>query len=246
MLIQTSSLKNVSLILLGFSMLLLATGCKKDSDDPYVCATCSTTPQALAANNTSSKGIYKGIMIGSTGTIKFDVMNSGTTITAVLVVDAVTINLTSSVTWQAGVAYVAPFTGTFNGAPISVTLSINSTGGSPSVTASNIPGHPNSTFTIVKETSTTLIECFEGTYHTTLPEDGTFNIIVVRSASIWGAAARKNGTTTTTSAGGTITTDSKLKETNGTVMGTLTADEINGSFQDGGGKTVTITGKRTL
>lgn len=240
-------IKNVQVVLLGCCLLFMATGCRKDSKkDSFICETCSTGAQAIAANNASSKGIYKGVMIGSSGTIVFDIMNNGSTITATMVIDGTTVNLTSSISWQAGQAYVAPFTGTFNGVPVSINFSVSATGGDPVVTTSSIPGHPNASFTIFKETSASLIECFEGTYHTTMPEDGTFNLILSRAARVWGAEARKNGATSSNGAGGTISSDNKLMETNGVHMGTISGDEINGSFQDGGGRTVTITGKRTL
>jgi hypothetical protein len=223
--------------------------CKKDSSPttpPYTCATCKTTPDAVAVNDASSKGIYKGVVIGSTGTIMFNILNSGTTITAAMVLDGTTINLTSAVTWAAGQAYVAPFTGTYNGGNISITFSVSASGGTPVVTSSSIPGHPNTSFKVVKETSAALIECFEGTYHTTLPEDGTFNLLLSRPLKLWSADARKNGTTTTNSEDGTISADNKLLESGGVTVGTLSGDAIGGDSKDSGGKTVTITGKRTF
>jgi hypothetical protein len=243
-------IKNVPAILFCLGLLMTA-GCKKDSTDDstgdsYKCATCKTQPDALAANDASSKGIYKGVVIGSSGTISFNVMNNGTDITSTLVIDGTTVNLTSTATWTAGQAYVAPFTGTLNGSPLSITFTVSATGGTPSITTSSIPGHPNASFTIVKETSSSLIECFEGTYHSSLPEDGTFNLLLSRTAKLWGADARKNGATETNDAKGLITSDNKLVEENGTVMGTLSNDEIKGSFNDGNGRTITITGKRTL
>ncbi len=242
----------ISLVVMAIIISTVIISCKKSSDAvapaPYKCATCATTPTAVAANDASSKGIYKGTVSGSTGTIVFDVLNAGTTITAKLVLDGVTVNLTSTVTWTAGSAYVAPFTGTLNGSSVSITFSVGSTGGTPTVTTSSIPGHPGTSFIILKETSTSLIEVFEGAYHTTLPEDGTFNTILSRTAKIWGADARKVGATSSTgSASGTISADNKLIESaGGTTVGTLSSDEINGSSIDGNGKTVTITGKRTL
>lgn len=241
--------KIISFIVLAIFASAIFISCKKSSDPtptPFKCATCSATPTAVAANDASSKGIYKGVVSGSTGTIVFDILNAGATITAKMVLDGVTVNLTSSVTWVSGQPYVAPFTGTFNGSAISITFSVGITGSTPTVTTSSIPGHPGSSFVIAKETSTSMIEAFEGTYHTTLPEDGTFNLLLSRTARIWGADARKNGATGTTgSAEGSITADNKLVDT-GTTVGTLSGDEINGSSLDGNGKTVTITAKRTL
>ncbi|HEY9362990.1 MAG TPA: hypothetical protein VIQ00_07005 [Chitinophagaceae bacterium] len=242
-------IKNVTVILFSLGLLMIA-GCKKDSTDDstdgYTCVSCKTQPDALAANDASSKGIYKGVVIGSSGTISFNVMNDGTGITSTLVIDGTTVNLTSSITWTAGQAYVAPFTGTLNGSPVSITFTVSANGGTPSITTSSIPGHPNASFTIVKETSSSLIECFEGTYHSSLPEDGTFNLLLSRAAKVWGADVRKNGETETDDAKGIITSDNKLVEENGTVMGTLSNDEIKGSFNDSNGRKITITGKRTL
>ena len=223
--------------------------CKKDKTEatpaPFVCATCSTTPSALAANNASSKGIYKGVLIGSTGTIMLDIANNGTSITAVMVIDGVTVNLTSAVTWVAGIAYAAPFTGIYNSNPVSITFSVDVNGGNPTVTTSDIPGHPNTTFTIIKETSTGLVECFEGTYSTTRPETGTFNIILSRGLAAWSGNGRETNTTSDDEVHGTIV-NNQLKADNGIIIGTLSSDQLTGSFNDNNGSTVTITGRRTF
>ncbi len=237
-------------IILFLCIIISIISCKKSSETtpttPFKCAACLATPTALAANDAGSKGIYKGVVSGSTGTIVFDILNAGTTITAKMVLDGVTANLTSNVTWVSGQAYAAPFTGTLGTAAVSITFSVSASGGAPTVTTSSIPGHPGTSFVIAKETSTNLIEIFEGTYHTTLPEDGTFNMFISRTAKVFFADARKAGATSSTgSASGIITTDNKLMDGQNT-LGTLSGDELNGSFPNGNGKTVTITGKRTL
>ena len=244
-------MKKLSLLLAIFSTLTF-NACKKNNEvvitppAPYKCVSCKTTPDALAANNASSKGIYKGVVIGSSGTIMFDIANNGTTITAVMIIDGITVNLTSNVTWVAGQQYVAPFTGTLNGSPVTINFSVGLSGSSPTVTSSTIPGHPNATLTVVKETSNDLIECFEGTYSTTLPETGTFNIILSRTVAIWGAIARKTGAAVTTSTNGTIS-NNKLFVTGQTQsVGTLNSDQLSGTSQDSNNSTVTITGQRTL
>ena len=111
--------------------LLFVTSCKK-SDGPaapaYTCTTCHTTPDALAANDASSKGIYKGVVIGSSGTIIINIANGGSTITAIMVIDGVTVNLTSNVAWVAGQPYVADFTGTMNGTAVTVHFSVGVNG----------------------------------------------------------------------------------------------------------------------
>ena len=244
-------MKKLHLLIATIAILSL-NACKKDGDtvDPpaaYKCVTCKTTPDAVAANNSSCKGIYKGVIIGSTGTIVFDIANNGSAITAVMVINGVTVNLTSNVTWVAGQAYSAPFTGVLNGAPVAINFSVGISGGTPTVTSSNIPGHPDASLNIIKETSGNLVECFEGTYSTTRPETGIFNMIVLRTLNSWTAVSRKAGSQTSNTGNGTIS-DNKLidpSQNNGSI-GTLNVDGINGSFVSTDGKTVTITGRRTL
>jgi hypothetical protein len=241
-------MKKTLLILLVISVVIIYSSCKKTTKEnesvTYTCTTCKTTPDAVAANDASAKGIYKGVFIGSTGTIKFDVNNTGTTVTAVMVIDGVSTTLTSTVTYTAGTAYTAPFTGTLNGSPVSINFTVGATGQSPAVTSSSVPGHTSMGFMLSKETSTALVEAFEGTYTTSLPEKGTFNIVLSRSLKLWGAAARKENATQITNANGTISGNDLV--TNGQVIGTMTKDALFGKSKDGNGSDVTITGKRTL
>jgi hypothetical protein len=239
--------KILSLTLLIVVVLATFTSCKKSSNKKpdYTCTTCKTTPDAVAANDNSSKGIYKGIVVGSTGTIKFDINNAGNTVTATLVIDGATVNLTSTVTWTAGVAYTAPFTGTLNGAAVTINFTVSDTGDGPSVTSSNIPGHAGAVFSLAKESSTALVEAYEGTYTTTKPENGTFNILLSRALARWGAVARKDGSSEVSHGNGTIV-NGVLIDTSNKNIGTLSGDGIDGKFTDSNGITITLIGKRTL
>lgn len=243
-------MKKIINTLLILIIIVGASSCKKSdsgSKTPsYTCTTCKSTPDAVAANNTSSKGIYKGILIGSSGTIKFDVLNAGTTISAIMVIDGVTVNLSSAITWVTGQPYVAPFTGTLNGSAVTINFGVDASGGTPVIISSNIPGHPSAQFTLVKETSVALVEAFEGTYTSTLPETGTFNILVSRVLGKWGGASRKSTGTSNGGVDGTIDSNGKLTETGFGIIGTLSGDQIDGSFKDSNNSTITITGKRTL
>ena len=244
-------MKKIQFIIAAVTVLSF-NACKKSNDavttpDAYKCVSCKTTPDAVASNNNSSKGIYKGVVIGSTGTIMFDIANNGSAITAVMVIDGVSVNLTSNVTWVAGQAYSAPFTGSLNGATVTINLSVGISGGSPTGTSSIIPGHPDASLNIIKETSSNLVECFEGTFSTTRPETGVFNMIVLRTLNTWSAVSRKTGGQSSNTGNGTIS-DNKLIDPsqNNRSIGTLNVDGINGSFVDASGNTVTIKGKRTL
>ena len=241
-------MKLINSVTLLLTVFFLSTGCKKESKKTdgtaYKCTSCVTTPEANAANDASSKGIYKGIVIGSTGTIKLDVQNAGATIKAYLTIDGTSIELTSNVSWEGTENYVAPFTGSLNGQPIAILFSVEMNGSQPLISSANIPGHPNAQFTIVKETSNALIECFEGTYHSSNSEDGTFNILLSRTLNKWGGIARENGGNETDDINGTIV-NNKLIDDGGTAVGTLSGDEINGKFTDDDGEN-TVKGKRTL
>ena len=142
--------------------------CKKSDNIPavtYSCTTCKTTLDALAANDASSKGIYKGLVIGSSGTIIFNIADNNTAITAIMVIDGITVNLASTVTWVARQAYVADLTGTLNGSVVTIHFSVGSSGSIPTVTSSTILGHPNASLNIIKETSAGLVECFKAHIH---------------------------------------------------------------------------------
>ena len=234
-------------ILLTIGMTL--NSCSKDSnnDNPpgYACTTCASTPDALVENDASAKGVYKGIVVGSTGSISINIQNGSNTITATMMLDGTTIALTSNVTYVDGQPYVAPFTGTYNGSPITITFSVGLSGGEPTVTSSDIPGHPNTVFTLYKETSTSLIEAFEGVYSKT-GETGTFNILLSRAFNLWGGIAKSDEAgSEADEINGTINSNNQLI-IDGINIGTISGDSIDGIFQDGNGVTITITGRRTL
>ena len=245
--------KSLMLLIAPVLVLLISmtfNSCSKDNDSTpnYVCETCATTPDALAENDASAKGIYKGIVVGSTGTLSINIQNGSSTITGTMVLDGTSVALTSSVTYVSGQPYVAPFTGTYNGSPITINFSVGLSGGSPTVTSSDIPGHPNASFTLYKETSTSLIEAFEGSFTKTGGGTGVFNILLSRALNKWGGIALIGATGTTDSFDGTINTNNQLivNNGNGTIFGTLSGDVMNGSFQDGNGATITTTAHRTL
>lgn len=224
-----SSLFIVFLLLSAFSF----SSCKKDKEaTAYKCTTCATAPEALAANDNSSKGIYKGIVIGSSGTIKFNIANNGTDIDAVMVIDGITVNLTSSVTWQSGQPYLAPFSGSLNGQNVSITFSVDVSGANPTITSVNIPGHPNAVIEVFKETSNSQVVCFEGTFSGT--DAGNLNLMLSTGLGAWAAAVKSNGSSTVIELSGSVTNNQLncINCSQGiTVTGTINADQItNGTW----------------
>lgn len=245
-----------SITVLMFAVTVLFSCKKPNKENPYICTTCVKTPQALAANNVSSKGIYKGVFFGSTGVISFDIQNNSSSVTATLIIDAVTVLFSTSAVPQSGQSYTASFTGIFNNQPASINFSVGANGSSPVITSANIPGHPNIAFSLLKETSANLVECFEGTSKgstNNIPESGKFNLVLSRSAGTWYALSIDdrsnqnqfqywNGTISGVSLSCTCPAAISL-------TGTFSGDQINGQYSDGspsGGGSGTWTVKRTL
>ncbi len=230
--------------------LMTFSSCKKEKQaEPtapaYTCSSCVQSPEANAEYDHNSRGVYKGILVASTGTIRFDIGNNGDTITAIMTIDNNTVTLSSNIVWQQNEPYTASFTGTLDGQPIAVTFSVQPDGSNPRVTTSSIPGHANASFTIAKETSEALIEAFEGEYSLSNGKKGVFNIIQSRALKKWGGIAREQGTTDEDHINGTLNGDIIILS-DGTHMGTVKGDEISGDFLDKKGNTVTFSGKRTL
>ena len=240
---KTKESAMLAVVIFGTSLLVLS--CSKDSPStPYVCQTCSNTPDALAVNDSKIAGVYKGIVVGSTGSISINIQNGSSTVTAIMVLDGITANLTSNVTVVEGLTYVAPFTGTYNGNAVTVTFQVGSGGADPIMVSSDIPGHPNAIFNLYKETSTSLISAFEGTY-TAGSDSGTFNIVVASSLLKWGYVAKDNISGEINSGNGTMVGNHLLNE-DGLDVGTITGDVVNGTSTNNSGQTVTINGNRTL
>jgi hypothetical protein len=230
-----------------FGIVLIS--CSKDNSTPdssYTCLTCKTTPDALVANNASVKGVYKGIVVGSTATIAIKIQNGSNIITATMVLDGVSVSipLTSTVTVFDGKSYTAPFAGTLNGSAISITFLVAIGGGTPTITSSNIPGHSTVTFSLFKEISTSLLEAFEGTYSKT-GETGTFNLLLSTGLGKFGVIVKKDLNGVSAFIKGTYVNNQVVDNT-GHVLGVITGVVMNGSFLDGNGTIVTIIGKRTL
>lgn len=239
-------------ILLVASVLcfISVSSCKKsDSTASYKCTACTTTPDAKAAYDNSSKGVYKGTVVGSTGTIKFNIGNNDSTITATMVIDGTTVTLTASVAWVSGSAYVSPFTGTMGGSAVSITFSVGSDGSNPLVVTANIPGHPGAMLNVTKETSTNLIMCFEGTYqdNSSSGDKGTLNLFLSEALKAWKVTSKSTVDTSSHSViSGTFSNNvlSYSDGSGGSITGTLSGDQITGTYVGKNNGTWTV--KRTL
>jgi hypothetical protein len=219
-------------------------GCKKKekttpTEEPYKCPTCVTTPEAKAAYNNSSAGVYKGVLVGSTGTIGLYIYNTGTDVKALVSFDGknTTLTTTSLSGWTPGQPINnAVFTGTLNGQNISVTFSVGANGQNPSIQVS-IPGH-TVTVGVYKETSETLIKNFEGTYAG--DDAGVFNMVL--NGQDYSIVTDDGGIYTGKLVNGEINyTNASLE-----IKGTFSGDKTNGTWKGTNGKQGTWNGTRTM
>ncbi|MBX9853876.1 MAG: hypothetical protein K2X86_19205 [Cytophagaceae bacterium] len=236
----------IMLLAVLFSTALLVS-CKKEKEkapapnEPYSCATCADSPEALASNDASSAGIYKGVITGSSGNFKIVLENGSSNIFIVATFQGVTDTLTTNSlsSWNPGDAIVsAVFTGDQE---ISITFSVNADGSSPTATAA-ITGYSNVTVSIVKETSTTLVQCFEGTFAGF--SSGNFNFWLT-STSIGGVAKSTTGSPDIFTGNVTGTTITGITSNSTNFSGTLSGDNASGNWNNSYGSG-TWTGKRTL
>jgi len=151
---------------LTFTLLLTISSCSKDND-----STQSKTPTAKAAYDNSNYGYYKGVFVGSTGIIVVNI-NNDNTLSAMFRVDGITYNFTTAQTIQQGQPTSLNFTSGNN----SFTFTVAANGANPTITNLIMNGHPDAAVLVVKETSTALVKCFEGTYIG--GEHGIFNAVI--------------------------------------------------------------------
>lgn len=237
-----TTLKPVLLFICISAFLL---GCKKESSSPYVCSDCVSSSEAKQEFDWSTKGIYKGVVVGSSGTIKFDVMNyDASAIRAILKLDGQTTELTSTKPWTSDLGYEAEFKGTLNGQTVSLVLSLGVGGTVVDVMNVTIPGHPGAAILAAKETSTALVEGFEGTFEGR-DGPGIINFLLVRNSKRWYAEIKLNGSQRVQGANGEIV-NNEIKDYDGTYIATISNHEISGTPKDSDGSLTKIYAKRTL
>ncbi|MDD4971828.1 MAG: hypothetical protein PHT07_20570 [Paludibacter sp.] len=210
-------------------------------------------PEALAANDHSSAGVIKGVLVGSTGVFKFSIKNGNDSIYCKVTFDGKTglLLAPSMSTWTAGQVIAATFTGNVGGTEVSVYLKCNADGGSPTATFT-IPGHQVSV-SLYKETSTSLVKGYEGTYSTVNVssgakiDNGTFNFILYNGLVAGTHSGTDGSGTFTATVSGTKMT---FLDDNSTRSQVLDIDDttVSGSMFTSSDNTekTTVAGKRTL
>lgn len=212
-----SKYSQLFLVIILNTLILFSCG-KKNDPDPIVknSPLFNNTPEAIAVNDDKSGGIYKGVLMGSTGTIKLVLQNGS--VSAIITFDGVTKTLTTTslASWTTGEAISEAL---FTADDWQLTFSVNADGSNPQIAVS-IPGHTIQV-ALVKETSEELVRTFEGTYTRT---DITFPLNCV----IIGNEVHFPGLTSIGSiSGSNISLDAPEKEF--TLTGTVNDNKITGT-----------------
>ena len=202
----------------------------------------ATVPLAKAEFDASNFGIYKGVIIGSRGVITINIKNDGN-LTATLVIDGVSSTYNS----VGEVALNQPITNLrFTSGANTFDIDVSANGNDISVVSSNIIGHLDATFNVVKEYSTDLVKCYQGTY-TGASDNGVFNIITL-DQDLYGLSQSNAfpDSETLFLNGGFIENTISGTFTGGTFVGTTSGNNISGTWQNTSQETGTWTGQRTL
>lgn len=159
-----------SLLLAGILCLsgLLFSQCSKDESGTGA----SVVFTANAAHNTSNYGVYKGVFVGSTGIIVIGLRNDNDNIVATIRINGTLHQFTTTGLLQANKVTLLEFK---NGNS-SFIFEVDAEGGTPTISALNIEGHPDARIILFKERSDALVACYEGSFNGS--QAGTWNVIV--------------------------------------------------------------------
>ncbi len=133
----------------------------------------SDNPEAIAAHDDSAMGIYKGVFVGSSGTVHLNLNNDeDNVLEATMVIDGTEYNFTTTETITDG-QMVEDLT--FTNGNMSFDFYAGADGSGAELYNINFPSHPNATVIILKEYSDDQVEVFTGTYSG--DDSGVFNLI---------------------------------------------------------------------
>lgn len=134
---------------------------KSDTDNNGNNVGLSTSPETKPQYNNTVFGVYKGVIIGSSGTIVFRINNGDNVVKGYLTIDNQKDTLTTTTNITLGQPLVnVLFTGNIS----SMRVSANADGSNASLSNIQINGHNNVTGFIIHENSTKQVLCYEGTF----------------------------------------------------------------------------------
>ncbi|QBZ96714.1 hypothetical protein [Flavobacterium sangjuense] len=205
-----------------------------DSSGPAL----SDTPQAKVEFDNSNFGIYKGVFIGSSGTVLININNDGF-LEAILKIGGSTSIYTSTETATLNSAMAGL---TFTNGSNSFDFSVTANGGDPTVSNISISGHPNATIKVLKEFHNVLAKVYLGSYSG--DDSGTFNVVIVDDVINGCAGSSESGTVNVN--GSYIGTSLTGTFEGGGFSGTSSGNRISGSWVNDLGESGSWSGTRKL
>ncbi|PKB16661.1 hypothetical protein [Flavobacterium sp. 5] len=209
----------------------MAFSCSSDKDEPEQSQQLTETPTAIKKFDSSNFGTYKGVFIGSTGTIEIN--QDENTKTAHLVIDGKEYIYTATENSTIGQETVGL---TFKNGESSFDFNVGASGEEPNITNISIVGHANASIEIQKEKSDKIVKCYVGI---STDEDGksnpaAFNFCILGEHLI-GIAHNDSGTALIVT--GTVTNNTItgiVEYTKGTVeaniIGTIEGEKAEGTW----------------
>lgn len=254
--VNVSRLKLLSFVV-TFFVILFVSSCS-ESDDvpdssgssrvPYQCASCIKTPEALPENDASSSGIYKGIF--ANGSFELNIRNNNDGVNGVVFVNNRRIDLYMLSSEYSKGEFNAVFRGVLDGNKFSMAFRVNEDGSDPKVYDFSLPNGGLISNIVIKETSNSLLESFNGEYYVKmmsqdngLPDygdkvdnpfpptenvldKGEVNMLISRNNATWYSCSILTGSTALSDHGSIIDGELISERSNKTVA-TLERDELN-------------------
>lgn len=154
--------KTAHVVLLILLSGIFIISCKKSSTDSNDNSnSLSTIPETKSQYDNTSFGVYKGVIIGSSGTIIFRINNGDNVVKGYLTID----NQKDTLTTTATITLGQPISNIlFTGKISSMRISTNADGSNARLSNIQINGHNNVTGFIIHEKSTKQVLCYEGTF----------------------------------------------------------------------------------
>lgn len=134
---------------------------KSNTDDNTTNKELPTSSETKPQFDNTSFGVYKGVIVGSSGYIVFRIYNGDNIVKGYLNIDNQKDTLTTTTTITAGQPLVNVL---FTGKISSMKISANADGSNARLSDIQINGHNNVTGFILHETSTKQVLCYEGTF----------------------------------------------------------------------------------
>ena len=243
--------KNLTAVsIASFIILFSACGGNDKEDETY-----GTSTETTAEFDNSNFGLYKGVIVGSSGVIKININNGNGETKASITIDGRIDNLTCSTPLTSGQNIEeALFSGNFS----SFSFSVNANGSNPIINNINIDGHDDVGITVLKEKSTDIVTCYEGTSTGGNNHNGVFNVVrnnnsystIATGPPTWsfsGSIGAEGSVSASTSS--YFSNDDVNFIVQFTCSGSFNGDNLSGTWNtswDGGTNYGTFTGKKTL